>query len=85
MPRRKKPKEPTFKTFKTNMRTLSEILDDLEQYREKYGECFVPSIGNTTGEIQGMTNPYCLTVRINGDKHEFIYFASRKDKYKTVT
>lgn len=82
MPRKKKAEQPT--EYCSKMKTLSEMLDELETYRAKYGKCFVTSIGNTMGEYKGMMNPYVLYVRINADECKPIYFASTTDKVRKV-
>ena len=82
MPRKKKVEQST--EYCSKMKTLSEMLDELETYREKYGKCFVTSIGNTMGEYKGMTNPYVLHVRVSAKECKPIYFSSTHDKVRKV-
>ena len=82
MPRKKKEQTPTITHSK--MRTLNEILDELETYRAKYGNRPVVSLSGTTGEYKGVTNPYVIYVRINADECKPIYFASTTDKVRKV-
>ena len=80
MPRKKKEQKPT--EFSSQKKTLSELLDELEEYRDKYGKCFVASIGNTSGEYKGMMNPYVMHLRINANESKAIYFSSTHDKIR---
>lgn len=82
MPRKKKAVTSTVTT--TKMRTLNEILDELETYRAKYGNRPVVSFGETMGEYNGKTNPHVLHVRVNADECKPIYFASTNDKVRKV-
>lgn len=82
MPRKKKVETSTVTT--TKMRTLNEIMDELETYRAKYGNRPVVSLSGTTGEYKGITNPYVMYVRINADECKPIYFASTTDKVRKV-
>ncbi|MCR5160216.1 MAG: hypothetical protein K6C06_00440 [Lachnospiraceae bacterium] len=56
--------------------SLSELIDRLEQYREKYGSCPVVGIAETLGEYNGMVNPYAVCVRKNADECERIFIRS---------
>ena len=82
MPRKKKVVTSTVTHSK--MRTLNEILDELETYRAKYGNRPVVSFGETMGEYNGKTNPHVLHVRVNADECKPIYFASTNDKVRKV-
>lgn len=82
MPRKKKVVTSTVTT--TKMRTLNEILDELETYRAKYGNRPVVSFGETMGEYNGKTNPHVLHIRVSADECKPIYFASTNDKVRKV-
>ena len=82
MPRKKKAVTSTVTT--TKMRTLNEILDELETYRAKYGNRPVVSFGETMGEYNGKTNPHVLHIRVSADECKPIYFASTNDKVRKV-
>ena len=82
MPRKKKVVTSTVTT--TKMRTLNEILDELETYRAKYGNRPVVSFGETMGEYNGKTNPHVLHIRVSADECKPIYFASTTDKVRKV-
>lgn len=83
MPRKKKA-EPKQTVTHSKMRTLNEILDELETYRAKYGNRPVVSFGETMGEYNGKTNPHVLHIRVNADECKPIYFASTTDKVRKV-
>lgn len=82
MPRKKKTVTSTVTT--TKMRTLNEILDELETYRAKYGNRPVVSLNGTTGEYKGMMNPWAMHIRVSADECKPIYFASTTDKVRKV-
>lgn len=82
MPRKKKVVTSTVTT--TKMRTLNEILDELETYRARYGNRPVVSFGETMGEYNGKINPHVLHIRVNADECKPIYFASTNDKVRKV-
>ena len=83
MPRKKKTEARQTITHST-MRTLNEILDELETYRAKYGNRPVVSICGTTGEVKGMTNPHVMYVRVNADECKPLYFASTVEKVRKI-
>lgn len=83
MPRKKKT-EPKQTVTHSKMRTLNEILDELETYRAKYGNRPVVSFGECTGEYKGMQNPHVVYVRISADECKPIYFSSVTDKVRKV-
>ena len=43
--------------------SLSDLIAGLEAYRDRYGDCPVVGIAETSGEWQGMVNPYVVHVR----------------------
>lgn len=83
MPRKKKTETKQTVTH-SKMRTLNEILDELETYRAKYGNRPVVSFGETMGEYNGKTNPHVLHIRVSADECKPIYFASTTDKVRKV-
>ena len=56
--------------------SLSELIDSLEEFRDRYGDCPVVGIAETLGEVKDMTNPYVLYLRKNPDECERIYVRS---------
>lgn len=62
--------------FASGKITLNDLLEGLEQYRDRYGDCPVVGIVETLGEYQGMVNPYAVYVRKNQDECARIYVRS---------
>ncbi len=56
--------------------SLSELIDSLEEFRDRYGDCPVVGIAETLGEVKDMTNPYVVCLRKNPDECERIYVRS---------
>lgn len=65
------------KTVRSEKVSLSDLIGELERYRERYGDCPVVGIVETLGECNGMVNPYAVYVRKNPDECERIYVRSR--------
>lgn len=59
--------------------SLSDLIEGLEQYRDRYGDCPVVGIVETLGEYQGMVNPYAVYVRKNQDECARIYVRSTSE------
>ena len=56
--------------------SLSELIDSLEEFRDRYGDCPVVGIAETLGEVKDMTNPYVVCLRKNPDECERIFIRS---------
>lgn len=86
MPRKKKTETATSKrtTMRTTMTTLNEIMDELEPYRAKYGNCPVVSVGGCSGDYAGKASPWFVCVRINADESRKIYVSSLSGTTRTI-